>query len=341
MLLDRDTFRERVLKRDDHKCVICDTPAKDAHHILERKLFPDGGYYINNGASLCETHHIEAEMTLLPCDIIREKAKIGEIVLPSHLYPENNYDKWGNTILPNGTRVRGELFFDSSVQKILRQSGVLDKFVTYVKYPRTYHLPWSESVGRDDRVMATTEQFEGKRVIATIKLDGENTTMYSDYIHARSLDSRNHPSRNWVKNFHSKIMADIPEGWRICGENVYAKHSIHYHNLRSLFYAFSVWNERNICLSWDETLEWFELLEIEPVPIIYDAIYNEERIKELCKSYYGGDECEGYVTRTAGEFSLSEFKYRVGKYVRERHVQTHGFWMRAEMVKNQIEGESR
>src|SRR3546814_8478297 len=82
-------------------------------------------------------------------------------------------------------------------------------------------------------VIDTLAAFEGKRVIVTEKMDGENTTLYRDYIHARSVDGRSHPSRDWVKQFRSGIAADIPEDWRVCGENLFAKHSIHYTALRS------------------------------------------------------------------------------------------------------------
>ena len=63
IVLDRDTFRESVFERDGHLCVICGEPAKDAHHIIERRLFSNGGYFIDNGASLCEKHQLEAELT--------------------------------------------------------------------------------------------------------------------------------------------------------------------------------------------------------------------------------------------------------------------------------------
>jgi len=39
----------------------------------------------------------------------------------------------------------------------------------------------------------------GREVVVTEKMDGENTTMYCDNIHARSIDGRHHPSRDWVK----------------------------------------------------------------------------------------------------------------------------------------------
>ena len=126
------------------------------------------------------------------------------------------------------------------------------------KYPRTFHLPWSRSRTDDDKILRTVRHFEGKEVVVTEKLDGENTTLYRNHIHARSLDSKDHASRHWVKMLHGTISFHIPEGWRICGENVYALHSIYYEQLTSYFYVFSIWNENNECLSWDETVEWAE-----------------------------------------------------------------------------------
>ena len=60
----------------------------------------------------------------------------------------------------------------------------------------------------------------------TEKLDGENTTLYADGLHARSLDSAHHPSRTWVKALQARIGHAVPKGWRVCGENMFARHSI-------------------------------------------------------------------------------------------------------------------
>jgi hypothetical protein len=117
--MTRDQFREAVFKRDNHRCVICGIDAKDAHHIVERRLWEDGGYHLANGASLCEEHHRKAESTELSCDDVRIAAGITHIVLPEHLYDDTAYDKWGNQILSDGTRAKGELFYDPSVQKVL------------------------------------------------------------------------------------------------------------------------------------------------------------------------------------------------------------------------------
>jgi hypothetical protein len=330
-LLERREFREAVFERDAHKCVFCDEPAVDAHHIFERRLWPDGGYYLDNGASVCEEHHIACEKTLLSVEDVRLACGIRKVLVPPHLYADQPYDKWGNPVLPNGTRLMGELFHDESVQKILKAGGVLGDFTHYVKYPRTHHVPWSPGMNEDDRRIPGMSAFEGTRVIATEKMDGENTTMYRDYIHARSLDGRHHPSRNWVKNFWSTICGDIPEGWRLCGENLYAVHSIRYEDLSSYFMGFSIWTDRNECLSWDDTLEWFDLLGVTPVEVLFDGEFDETALRSLYRPT-DWDRSEGWVLRTAEGFHFSEFRSRVAKFVREGHVQTVKHWMHGQAV---------
>jgi len=331
ILLTRDNFRNGVFERDNYKCVFCDKSAVDAHHIMERRLWPDGGYYLNNGGSVCGEHHMLCETTELSVEAVREACGITKLCIPPHLYDDQPYDKWGNPILPNGQRVRGELFFDESVQKVLELGGVLGLFTHYVKYPRTHHLPWSENVNDNDRVIAGMDAFYGKRVIVTTKMDGENTTMYSDYFHARSVDGRSHPSRSWAKNFWNQIRYDIPEQWRLCCENLYAQHSIVYDNLPSYVMGFSMWNERNICLDWDTTQEWFSLLGVESVPLLYDGIYNEFSIRSLWNDRVW-DKCEGYVIRVADEISYSDFRHKVAKFVRKNHVQTVKHWMHGQSI---------
>lgn len=333
-LLSRDVFRDSVFTRDNWLCVICKNTAKDAHHIIERRLFGDGGYYVDNGASLCSECHLKAESTELSCDEIRDKCGITTVVIPQHLYKDQKYDKWGNPILPNNTRLKGDLFYDVSVQKILKP--VLHLFTDYVKYPRTYHLPWSPGITKDDRVARDLGGLEGNKVICTLKYDGENTTMYRDYLHARSIEYERHPSRSVVKNLHASICNDIPSGWRICGENVFAKHSIHYKNLSSYFFVFSIWNDKNTCLSWKDTIEYCGVLGLDTVPVLYEGVFNETTIKTIYKDNYLDNEMEGYVVRVAREFNYAEFRNVVYKYVRKNHVQSQHNWKFQQVVPNEI-----
>lgn len=335
--LSREKFREAVFARDGNKCVFCDLPAKDAHHIIERRLWTDGGYHLNNGASVCEQHHLDCEKTTISVEQVREACGITKPIIPDDLYDDQAYDKWGNIVLPNGQRTKGPLFYDNSVQRILDQGGVLSLFTDFVKYPRTFHLPWSAGISEDDRRLDDVTNFEGKRVVVTEKLDGENTSLYNDYYHARSIDSRNHPSRNWAKALHSKFAHDIPPGWRICCENVYAVHSIAYKTLDSFLYGISVWNNENVCLSWDESLVWFELLELPSVPVIYDGMFDEKKIKALYDEKKDWDTKEGYVVRVASQFGYADFRKSVAKYVRKSHITTTKHWMHGRpIVVNQL-----
>lgn len=89
------------------------------------------------------------------------------------------------------------------------------------KYPRTPHMPFSKGATSDDRILKSLDHFNGKHVSITVKKDGENTTMMRDCFYARSLDSVHHISQDWLARFHASLSYKIPEGYRVCGENVY------------------------------------------------------------------------------------------------------------------------
>lgn len=170
-----------------------------------------------------------------------------------------------------------------------------------------------------------------------------NCTWYTDYTHARSIETLSHPSRSWMKNFWAQKGYNIPLDWRVCGENLYAKHTIHYtkdngNELKSYFQMFSIWNERNMCLSWDDTEEWAELLEIPLVPILYKGIWDKTIVEDITKMISDkSNKHEGYVIRLTREFNYSEFRKVVGKYVRANHVQdNHGHWARNKIIKNEV-----
>lgn len=124
----RDAFKIAVMARDKGRCVLCGDPAVDAHHIIERKLWSDGGYHANNGASVCEACHLRCEMTLASVSDIRAACGISKVVLPHVLDPLKDYDKWGNEVLADGTRIAGPLFEDDGCQRILARGGVLHLF---------------------------------------------------------------------------------------------------------------------------------------------------------------------------------------------------------------------
>lgn len=198
------------------------------------------------------------------------------------------------------------------------------------KYGRTYHLDFSEGVQSDDKVIKSLDKFENEEVVALLKYDGENTTGYPDgYTHARSIDSKTNWTRDIVKKIFSVISHDIPEGYRLCCENLYAKHSIYYPDnyLEGYLYLLSVWDEKNYCVSYDDTLEYAELFDLPTPKELYRGPFDIKALKELAKNLDTSVE-EGFVVRVTRQFHYDEFSECVTKYVRKGHVQTDQHWLK-------------
>ncbi|WP_327419113.1 RNA ligase family protein [Streptomyces sp. NBC_01233] len=197
-------------------------------------------------------------------------------------------------------------------------------------YPRTPHLPWSPGASADNVRTVGLEGLAGREVVVTEKLDGENTTLYADGLHARSLDSAHHPSRAWVKGLQGRIGPGIPAGRRVCGENLYARHSIPYEDLDGWFYGFSVWDGEH-CLDWDRTVRFLRGLGVPTPRVLWRGTFDERALRKL-KLDTARE--EGYVVRTAAGFAREDFGRCVAKWVRGGHVQTGTHWMFAEVVPN-------
>lgn len=228
-----------------------------------------------------------------------------------------------------------------------------------VKYPRTMNFPWSDSNSSDDVwwTQADVDRLIGRDIVTTEKLDGECTTMYSDHIHARSMDSGHHPSRAWVKKLHGTIAHEIPKDWRVCGENLYAYHSVFYTDLPGYFFVFGIYDDKNRCLSWDDTLEMCELLGLQTAPVIYRGPWDEKKCRGLWQGQgafptFATDKerfeypkdfqetpAEGYVVRLTTEFGYEDFRQVCAKYVRPNHVCTPTNWMTRPVYPNLLRSD--
>ena len=239
----------------------------------------------------------------------------------------------------------------------------------YYKFPRTYHFDFSENLQNDDKMLLSLDGFLGKEVVVSEKIDGENTSMMSDYIHARSLDSGDHLSRHWVKALHGTIKHQIPKGWRICGENMFALHSIYYTGLTSYFYVFAIFDENNTCLAWKDVEDFSDLLGLQTVPVLYKGIWDKDLVskcytqksilkgwtpkkeikefKDFRRKIFDGEEIssfadesqEGYVCRIANAFDYSDYDKYVAKWVKKNHVQSSDNWMTEAVIPNKLKGK--
>jgi len=222
------------------------------------------------------------------------------------------------------------------------------------KYPHTPYLHFSPTIesideyNRETKLIFNKDNFKNKTFVATTKLDGESCSMYRNYIHARSLDSRHHESRSYVKQLHNRVHFIIPEGWRICGENLYAVHSIKYTDLEDYFLVFSIWDENNNCLTWENTVMYSKRLGLKTVPVIRPFLnveYDENNYfkiddpdnltvdKNLLASQ------EGFVIRNVESFNYNDFSNNLAKWVRPNHIQTDQHWMQKKVEKNLLRGK--
>ncbi|MYM54975.1 RNA ligase family protein [Thalassovita mangrovi] len=202
------------------------------------------------------------------------------------------------------------------------------------KYGRTFHLPISPGATSDDKIMSSLEGLNESDLVVTEKMDGENTTIHSGGSHARSPDSRYHPSRDWLKAFAAAVSPQLAENERIVGENLYARHSVAYDALPSYFLGFA-WIIGDEIQPWDLTLLRFEELGITPVPTLYRGAYTADLVVELAGSLDLTSQ-EGFVVRIAGAFQEADMPTRMGKYVREGHVQSETHLMKADLIPNRL-----
>ncbi len=202
------------------------------------------------------------------------------------------------------------------------------------KYGRTYHLPSSPGAASDDKIMRSTIGLQVDDIVVTEKMDGENTTIHSFGCHARSPDSRYHPSRDWLKAFAAGISPLLSEDERIVGENLYARHSIAYNALPSFFLGFA-WIVGDVIQPWDDTLGRFAELGVVSVPTLHRGPYRPDLFEDLALGL-NIETQEGFVARVVNAFSENEMPQCMGKYVREGHVQSESHWMKTELIPNKM-----
>ncbi|MEV7227628.1 RNA ligase family protein [Polymorphospora sp. NPDC051019] len=192
------------------------------------------------------------------------------------------------------------------------------------KYPRTHHLPGSPGATADDRRLPDLSGLTGELVV-TEKMDGGNVTFTREAMYARSVDSGTHVWDRPAKAVWARVAHDVPAGWRISGESMWARRSVGYDDLPGVFLVFGVWDADDTLLGWDDTEQWAALLGLPLVPVLH-------RGADLAAALGAWAGCrdattsEGFVVRPAGPVPASEFAHRVGKWVRAGHVRTTAAW---------------
>lgn len=323
----RAKFRKEVFERDKYTCIVpgCGKRAIDAHHIMERALWEApsemGGYFKENGASLCKDHHIDAERGFLTPMALRMYADISPVYVPKGFNSAMDYDKWG---------------------RMLKAPSRWS-----IKYPHTSYLTISPGFDPEDVREGKTispSAFYGMPVIITRKMDGSNIFFDNEKVAARNGYDATHKSFDMAKARHAEIQHLIPDHIQVFCEWLYAKHSIHYAERLALddyCMVFSVYDRlTHEFLSWRDVKSCAKKLGMPTVPAISDERFTDQQsiVRNIYK--YGSRAIEngheGIVVRNAHSFHHSTFWQNVGKFVRQNHVSTSTHWMHERMTKNEV-----
>lgn len=359
----RQSFRTSVFEREDNQCIVpwCDEDADDAHHIIERDLWSDGGYILQNGVGVCNHHHQYAEANVIPPQSFWMWIGIDEPVLPESVETWQ-VNKWGREL-------------DSPPWEDLRDR---------IKYQSSRHLLplyWndstttaSERMEHDDTGVESLEDFVGIPLVITQKMDGGNCMIVSDMDNPVRARNGSRPKDTmellydelyWRNEVHEKL----PERLQVFGEWLLAKHSIHYgcecdepcddvgpgiadvvdpDDDCAYFQVFGVFDTLLNCwLSWPKVEQVATTLGFPTTPVMYcedsddgATFETEYEARQKLIEYAhkvietGG---EGIVVRSKFGFHYGQFEKRLGKYVRENHVtEDEEHWSKRTVKQNRL-----
>lgn len=333
---ERRKFREQCFERDNHTCVVpdCNADAVDAHHIIERSEWQNGGYIPQNGASVCEHHHKLAETNDIPPQAFWRWIGLDGIT-PDGMRTDVN--KWGDE-------------FKTPPHEELRE---------YHKYPSTRHLPISHIGDDDDTYHKSIDEFLDTPLVATEKMDGSNAMLVKDTeepVRSRRGRKAQHDSFDMLfqEYWNKNVYEQLPENLQVFGEWIYEKHSIHYgcdgccdeRNQgppleNGYFQVFGVFDtDWNLWLSWNETKKWAEKLGFKTTNILFEnkTFKNETELYDEMASIADEltPEREGFVIRSIYPFHYGQFGSNLGKFVRENHVQTDVHWKHQDQPRNEL-----
>lgn len=360
---ERQQFQETCIERENNECIIpwCTEAPDDVHHIVERELWSDGGYIPANGASVCNHHHQYAEENHIPPQAFWMWAGVDSdnIVVPEQIETQD-INKWGDVFdTPPWEDLRSQIKYQSTRHLL----------------PLYWHDDTlaEERIEHDDTGLQSVENFVGIPLVITEKMDGGNMMIVSGTdtpVRARNGSRPKETMKLMYDDLYWRyeVNEKLPDRLQVFGEWLFAKHSIHYgcqcedpcddigpalsdtvpyDDERAYFQIFGVYDTTlNLWLSWPEVEQVADHLGFPTTPVIYKEDDSDvatfetkhEARQELIKYARsvidnGG---EGIVVRSKFPFHYAQFGRRVGKYVRENHVQTDEHWSHKKTVKNNI-----
>jgi hypothetical protein len=215
--------------------VVCAAPATEVHHLLERALFTDGGYYLSNAVSLCNPCHVLAEDTTLSRIVLSQKARIDWPYTPEFLW-DYVVDKWAN-VLGDDLLHPGDLATTPGCTPVIESA----------------RRGWYLSPLRPAPLTPFVTEFPDDS--ATLSLSVGSPRAWVQAIrYGRDLFVYDHDFKNVEADADlAGSLLGLPEQWRLVGTL-----------FSSGFTPHCLIDATDNILSWTETHEWCELLGFVP-----------------------------------------------------------------------------
>lgn len=227
----------------------CAAPATEVHHLLERALFRDGGYYLSNAASLCNPCHALAEDTTLTRSALSQKAGIDHPYTPEFLC-DYDVDKWAN-VLGDDLLHPGDLAATPGCARVIEraQAGwVLSPLRPAPLTPIVHEPAFSE-----DALSLSVAP-----VRAWIQVIRYEHDLFVYDHNFRNVD---------LDHATTAAFSDLPELWRLIGTS----------SLSGRLTPHCLIDTNDNVLSWTETQMWCELMGLDIAP---EASFGYSRPRE-------------------------------------------------------------
>ena len=234
-------------------------------------------------------------------------------------------------------------------------------FGQFIKYPRTPHLFGSKGTD-DDKHLGESESnrfIADDSLIVEEKIDGTNVGIHFQNNGEMILQCRGHlitegmhPQydlfKQWVSVKRHELERRLENRFILFGEWVYARHSIHYRQLRHYFFEFDIFDKsRRVFLDLKHRLTLLADSGIETVPIIHAGSLERSELEGLIgPSRFGSrfdnpltgridNLMEGLYLRTEADGAVTgRAKFVRPEFVEKIKQSTH--WQHQMMVPNEL-----
>ena len=218
------------------------------------------------------------------------------------------------------------------------------------KYEKTFRvvIPEINVAGKFALSSKEVKQLLGGQVVVEEKMDGANTGIirHKKGFHLQKRGSLVGQSEhaqfqyfhNWANYQNYEKLMNVPVGYTIYGELLYAVHSIYYDSLPDYFLVFDVWDKRkDKFLNTDAKLEFCDKYGFIHTPIIAEGKFNLTDLYDMIpnESSYG-DTCEGIVIKRYNKKGYTRGKIVKPEFIKvmEESLQ----WTRSALKVNKVNG---